>query len=240
MTVQRHCCCSVFPIQSQRLLLCWQSGQTCAVGPVVGCLATTNPVVVLAQAKMPDCRGITADAQVHFCCPREVAGGEMLGQIKQLTNPCGDGDILWNPRIRHVLSSPATELPSALLVHCHAQQLEGIAMLSSEVLHFSSEQRLSGELHYSVTLNAERDPPQLLMLGVSWATLNIRGSRFQSFSSDPPMCVLAFVVHRLNTILDSDRVLVMQAGRVAELDSPAHLSQKDGSLFQRLLHSRQQ
>ncbi|NXC97169.1 MRP7 protein, partial [Certhia familiaris] len=48
------------------------------------------------------------------------------------------------------------------------------------------------------------------------------------------------IAHRLNTIMDSDRVLVMQAGRVAELDSPARLSQKDGSLFQRLLHSRHQ
>nr|XP_009486161.1 PREDICTED: multidrug resistance-associated protein 7 [Pelecanus crispus] len=48
------------------------------------------------------------------------------------------------------------------------------------------------------------------------------------------------IAHRLNTILDSDRVLVMQAGRVAELDSPTHLSQKDGSLFQHLLHSGQQ
>ncbi|NWH67099.1 MRP7 protein, partial [Geococcyx californianus] len=48
------------------------------------------------------------------------------------------------------------------------------------------------------------------------------------------------IAHRLNTILDSDRVLVMQAGRVAELDTPARLSQKDGSLFQRLLHSGQQ
>ncbi|NWX30630.1 MRP7 protein, partial [Notiomystis cincta] len=48
------------------------------------------------------------------------------------------------------------------------------------------------------------------------------------------------IAHRLNTVLDSDRVLVLQAGRVAELDSPARLSLKDGSLFQRLLHSRQQ
>ncbi|NWU90204.1 MRP7 protein, partial [Upupa epops] len=48
------------------------------------------------------------------------------------------------------------------------------------------------------------------------------------------------IAHRLNTILDSDRVLVMQAGRVAELDSPACLSQKDGSLFQHLLHSGQE
>lgn len=54
------------------------------------------------------------------------------------------------------------------------------------------------------------------------------------------MCVLVSAVHRLNTILDSDRVLVMQAGRVVELDSPACLSKKDGSLFQRLLHSGQQ
>lgn len=107
------------------------------------------------------------------------------------------------------------------------------------MLRFSSEQRLSRELHCTVTLSAEGDPPQLLMLGMSWATLNSRGSSIQSFS-DPRTCVLAFVVHRLNTILDSDRVLVMQAGRVAELDSPARLSQKDGSLFQHLLHSRQQ
>ncbi|NXX86603.1 MRP7 protein, partial [Urocolius indicus] len=48
------------------------------------------------------------------------------------------------------------------------------------------------------------------------------------------------IAHRLNTILDSDRVLVMQAGRVAELDSPSRLSQKDGSLFQHLLRSGQQ
>ncbi|XP_009990379.1 PREDICTED: multidrug resistance-associated protein 7 [Tauraco erythrolophus] len=48
------------------------------------------------------------------------------------------------------------------------------------------------------------------------------------------------IAHRLNTIWDSDRVLVMQAGRVAELDSPTRLSKKDGSLFQHLLHSGQQ
>uniref|UniRef100_A0A8B9CNP0 ATP-binding cassette sub-family C member 10 n=1 Tax=Anser brachyrhynchus TaxID=132585 RepID=A0A8B9CNP0_9AVES len=48
------------------------------------------------------------------------------------------------------------------------------------------------------------------------------------------------IAHRLNTVLDSDRVLVMQAGRAAELDSPSSLSQKEGSLFQRLLRSGQQ
>ncbi|XP_029766919.1 multidrug resistance-associated protein 7 [Terrapene carolina triunguis] len=48
------------------------------------------------------------------------------------------------------------------------------------------------------------------------------------------------IAHRLNTILDSDRVLVMHAGKAAELDSPAVLSKREDSLFQRLLTSGQQ
>uniref|UniRef100_A0A8C6BBI9 ATP-binding cassette sub-family C member 10 n=1 Tax=Monodon monoceros TaxID=40151 RepID=A0A8C6BBI9_MONMO len=43
------------------------------------------------------------------------------------------------------------------------------------------------------------------------------------------------IAHRLNTILNSDRVLVLQAGRVAELDSPAVLRSQPHSLFQQLL-----
>lgn len=43
------------------------------------------------------------------------------------------------------------------------------------------------------------------------------------------------IAHRLNTILDSDRVLVMHAGKVVEFDSPAALCQREDSVFQKLL-----
>ncbi|KAJ1148481.1 hypothetical protein NDU88_001316 [Pleurodeles waltl] len=47
------------------------------------------------------------------------------------------------------------------------------------------------------------------------------------------------IAHRLDTIMDSDRVLVMQAGKVVEMGSPQVLSNKEDSAFYRLVHSEQ-
>jgi len=44
-------------------------------------------------------------------------------------------------------------------------------------------------------------------------------------------CTIITIAHRLNTILDYDRVLVLSEGRVAELDSPKVLMNKNGSIF---------
>uniref|UniRef100_A0A667ZNK8 ATP-binding cassette, sub-family C (CFTR/MRP), member 10 n=1 Tax=Myripristis murdjan TaxID=586833 RepID=A0A667ZNK8_9TELE len=46
------------------------------------------------------------------------------------------------------------------------------------------------------------------------------------------------IAHRINTIMDSDRVLVMHAGKVVEFDTPAALCQSDRSVFQRLVAGR--
>lgn len=44
-------------------------------------------------------------------------------------------------------------------------------------------------------------------------------------------CTVLTIAHRLNTILDSDRVLVLDAGMVAEFDSPKNLLADSTSIF---------
>ena len=39
------------------------------------------------------------------------------------------------------------------------------------------------------------------------------------------------IAHRLNTILDYDRVMVLSEGRVVELDPPKQLMHKEGTVF---------
>ncbi|XP_078503543.1 ATP-binding cassette sub-family C member 10-like [Lissotriton helveticus] len=47
------------------------------------------------------------------------------------------------------------------------------------------------------------------------------------------------IAHRLDTIMDSDRVLVMQAGKVVEMGSPQVLCNMEDSAFYRLVHGEQ-
>lgn len=39
------------------------------------------------------------------------------------------------------------------------------------------------------------------------------------------------IAHRLNTVLDYDRILVLKDGTIAELDSPKALMKQEGSIF---------
>lgn len=48
-------------------------------------------------------------------------------------------------------------------------------------------------------------------------------------------CTVLTIAHRLNTIMDSDKVLVMDAGHVVEYDHPFKLVQNTESTFYKML-----
>lgn len=48
-------------------------------------------------------------------------------------------------------------------------------------------------------------------------------------------CTVLTIAHRLNTIMDSDKVLVMYAGEAVEFDHPHLLLQKEDGHFSRML-----
>lgn len=44
-------------------------------------------------------------------------------------------------------------------------------------------------------------------------------------------CTVITIAHRLHTIIDSDRVIVMDAGQIVEFDQPHNLLQKQNGVF---------
>ena len=51
---------------------------------------------------------------------------------------------------------------------------------------------------------------------------------------------LLVIAHRINTIMDSDMLLVLSDGKLVEQGSPSDLSQKPGGTFARLVQAAQQ
>lgn len=48
-------------------------------------------------------------------------------------------------------------------------------------------------------------------------------------------CTVLTVAHRLNTILDSDRIMVLEAGNIIEFDTPSRLYENSAGAFRKLV-----
>lgn len=48
-------------------------------------------------------------------------------------------------------------------------------------------------------------------------------------------CTVLTIAHRIHTVMDYDRVMVVEAGEIVEFDEPISLLQKDGGYFKKLV-----
>lgn len=53
----------------------------------------------------------------------------------------------------------------------------------------------------------------------------LRGSMFENRT-------MITIAHRINTVLDSDRIIVLQQGKVAEFDTPSELVRRRGLFYE--------
>jgi ATP-binding cassette subfamily C (CFTR/MRP) protein 1 len=50
-------------------------------------------------------------------------------------------------------------------------------------------------------------------------------------------CTMLVIAHRINTIIDCDRILVLEAGQVLEFDTPENLLSNEDSAFSKMVQS---
>ncbi|CAH3017451.1 unnamed protein product, partial [Porites evermanni] len=79
---------------------------------------------------------------------------------------------------------------------------------------------------------------QVLCIDEATASVDLETDKLiqQTIKSEFKESTVLTIAHRLNTIMDSDRVLVMDRGTVIEFDTPQALLRNKHSFFYGLVH----
>ncbi|KAH7836909.1 hypothetical protein Vadar_007286 [Vaccinium darrowii] len=80
---------------------------------------------------------------------------------------------------------------------------------------------------------------KILVLDEATAAVDVRTDALiqKTIREEFKSCTMLIIAHRLNTIIDCDRVLLLEAGRVVEYASPEELLQNDESAFSKMVQS---
>lgn len=80
---------------------------------------------------------------------------------------------------------------------------------------------------------------KILVLDEATAAVDVRTDALiqKTIREEFKSCTMLIIAHRLNTIIDCDRILLLDAGQVLEYDTPEVLLQKEETAFSRMVQS---
>ncbi|GAA0146210.1 ATP-binding cassette [Lithospermum erythrorhizon] len=80
---------------------------------------------------------------------------------------------------------------------------------------------------------------KILVLDEATAAVDVRTDALiqKTIREEFKSCTMLIIAHRLNTIIDCDRILLLDAGQVLEYDTPETLLQKEESAFSKMVQS---
>ncbi|KAM7258623.1 hypothetical protein ACFE04_014364 [Oxalis oulophora] len=80
---------------------------------------------------------------------------------------------------------------------------------------------------------------KILVLDEATAAVDVRTDALiqKTIREEFKSCTMLIIAHRLNTIIDCDRILLLDSGRVLEYDSPEKLLSKSDSAFSKMVQS---
>ncbi|KAG9439107.1 hypothetical protein H6P81_019272 [Aristolochia fimbriata] len=80
---------------------------------------------------------------------------------------------------------------------------------------------------------------KILVLDEATAAVDVRTDALiqKTIREEFKFCTMLIIAHRLNTIIDCDRVLVLDAGQVQEFDTPEELLSDEASAFSKMVQS---
>ncbi len=96
--------------------------------------------------------------------------------------------------------------------------------------------RLSGGQRQRITLaRALMGRPEILILDEATSALDSESERFiqQALEEQRGLCTLLLIAHRISTVAQADRIIVLSSGRIVEEGTPSHLLAANG-IYSRL------
>ncbi|XP_039166940.1 ABC transporter C family member 2-like [Eucalyptus grandis] len=80
---------------------------------------------------------------------------------------------------------------------------------------------------------------KILVLDEATAAVDVRTDALiqKTIHEEFNYCTMLIIAHRVNTIIDTNRILVLDAGQVAEHDTPENLMSNEASAFSNMVQS---